>query len=349
MRVLVITNGPSSSSFRVRMQNLFGLLSDRGIETTVVVRPKNWIHRRRVLRLARGFDATILQRKSLDPADARLLRRSSPRLLYDIDDATMLPQRANEWPWARWVRMRRFRATADAADHIVAGNTYLAEFFRKRGRPVTILPSVLDTRRYRTRNHMNPIAGKVVLSWVGTRSTIDYLRAAMPTLHDAALRVPGGLTLRTIADATVESTSAVTVEHAPWSIQAEVDALATADIGLAPTPDGPWTRGKCGFKIVQYMAAGLPVVASPVGLNAELVDHEQNGFHADTSDQWIHAIIRLAIDPALRARLGAAGRCKAERQLDITRAADVWASLLRQPADRVASRPADRVTTDALQ
>ena len=109
-----------------------------------------------------------------------------------------------------------------------------------------------------------------------------------------------------------------------------MQSLLRGDIGIAPTPRDRWTLGKCGFKIVQCMAAGLPVIASPVGANAEIVSHGITGFHADTPEACIGAIERLAGDVQLRATMGASARARVEQHYSITRAADAWQRLLSQ-------------------
>jgi hypothetical protein len=106
------------------------------------------------------------------------------------------------------------------------------------------------------------------------------------------------------------------VENVPWSLEDEARLLAECDIGIAPMPDTPFTRGKCGFKVLQYMAAGLPVVTSPVGVNAEYVEPAVTGLHARTPDEWVAAVKRLADDAALRERMGRAGRRRAEEEFD---------------------------------
>jgi glycosyltransferase involved in cell wall biosynthesis len=111
-------------------------------------------------------------------------------------------------------------------------------------------------------------------------------------------------------------------------LETEADALVEGDVGIAPTPDDRWTRGKCGFKIIQYMAAGLPVIASPVGANAQIVRHNETGFLATTTEQWIEAIRQLAADVGLRRQLGRAGREWVEREYAIDRAVQTWADLL---------------------
>ena len=163
--------------------------------------------------------------------------------------------------------------------------------------------------------------------WIGSKSTLPYLREIVPLLDRAAKDVPG-LRLVTIADATVE-TSAIPVEHVPWSAETEASALARGDIGIAPTPCDRWTLGKCGFKIVQYMAAGLPVIASPIGANAEIVREGETGFLPQSPEAWPALIAKLAGDASLRARMGEAGRRRVESDYSIESAADAWAKLLK--------------------
>jgi glycosyltransferase involved in cell wall biosynthesis len=136
-----------------------------------------------------------------------------------------------------------------------------------------------------------------------------------------------GLRLVTVADETIDKSS-MPVEHFTWSADTEADALVRGDIGIAPTPSDRWTLGKCGFKIVQYMAAGLPVVASPVGANAELVRVGETGYLPEKPEEWAEHIIRLATDATLRAQMGRAAREWVERKYSLEHVADEWAKLL---------------------
>jgi len=265
----------------------------------------------------------LLQRKLLDPSDARLLRRFARKIFYDIDDAVMYHNRPVSW-LSRWRTSRRFRATTRVIDHVVAGNEYLADLFRREGRAVTVLPTVVDPARYRVKMHAPTATPRLV--WIGSRSTLPYLRQVLPTIERAASEVPG-LRLITIADETIAG-AALPVDHIPWSADGEADALCEGDIGIAPTPTDRWTLGKCGFKIVQYMAAGLPVIASPVGANAELVRAGETGFLPDTPADWIAAIATLARDTEMRTKMGRDGRESVERRYCLTHVADEWAKLL---------------------
>ena len=323
-RILVIANNLEQASYRVRVAALIEPLRRRGFELDARVRSKSPGKRWELFRSARDYHAVLLQRKLLDPSDASVLRRHARRIFYDVDDAVMYHAKPVGW-FSRWRTTRRFRATAAILDHVVAGNEYLADLFRKQGAPAaTVLPTVVDPARYQVKVHAPTDAPRLV--WIGSRSTLPYLRELVPTLDRAARDLPG-LRLITIADATVETT-AIPVEHVPWTAEGEAAALARGDIGVAPTPCDPWTLGKCGFKIVQYMAAGLPVVASPVGANAEIVREGETGFLPASLDDWPALIAKLAGDASLRATMGEAGRKRVESQYSIEHAADVWARLL---------------------
>jgi glycosyltransferase involved in cell wall biosynthesis len=327
-RILVITTNLNQASFRLRIDALRPLLAQRGFDLDVKVRPRNVLARFNLLRSARDYHAVLLQRKLIDPIDARILRRYARKIFYDLDDAVMFHNH-EVGAFSRWRTDRRMDATADIVDHVVAGNDYLASIFHQRGRTVSVVPTVVDPNHYRLKDHVD--VTPVSLVWIGSSSTLPYLAERMDALAEANKRIP--LKLIVIADKMLDADDADVAEGmpmllVPWSVQGEADALVRGDIGIAPTPDDRWTRGKCGFKLLQYMAAGLPAIASPVGANAEIVKHEETGLLAGTHQEWVEGIFRLANDVTLRRHMGDAGRERVEREYSLGRAADAWAELL---------------------
>jgi glycosyltransferase involved in cell wall biosynthesis len=280
--------------------------------------------RRSLLKRAAEYDAVLLQRKMLDPFDVRLLRKHAKKLFFDVDDAVMYHSRP-VGPIQRWRTRRRFLAIARSVDTVVAGNEYLAELFRRQGAVATVLPTVVDPSHYQQKSHADTDCPALV--WIGSKSTLPYLQQFAPALSEAARRVPG-LRLITIADVPLPDPP-IPTEHVPWSVETESAALCRGDIGIAPTPEDRWTLGKCGFKIVQYMAAALPVIASPVGANREIVRPNETGFLPKNPIQWSEAIAALAADPAKRQAMGLAGRRRVEEHFSIEIAADAWALLLQ--------------------
>lgn len=310
--LLILCRDPNNASFRQRVGIYLPDLRARGIEPDVQPLAGGMLARRRQLRAARGFDAVLLQRKTLTAWDAAALRPRGAKLIYDFDDAVMYktgPPVTSPHP----ARLRRFRRTARASRLVLAGNSLLAAAAREAGAPEAIvIPTGLDIARYTAKSE-HAAAGPLRLVWIGSRSTLRQITSFLPVFEAIGQRAPGTV-LRIIADAALAARH-ITVENIPWSREAEAALLAECDIGLSPLPDTPFTRGKCAFKIVQYMAAGLPVITSPVGANAEYVRDGETGLWAETHEQWLAAFDRLAGDAALRASMGRAGRAFAERHL----------------------------------
>jgi len=228
-------------------------------------------------------------------------------------------------PIERWRNWKRFISTAKTVDRVIAGNGYLADLFRQQGAEATILPTVVDPNRYQRKAHAATASPALV--WIGSSSTLVYLRGLGPMLTAAAALVPG-LQLIVIADKPWLDCP-IPAEHRPWAADTEAASLIAGDIGIAPTPTDRWTLGKCGFKIVQYMAAGLPVIADPVGANAEIIRDNQTGLLPPTAGDWPGAIAKLAADAQLRQTFGQAGRARVEAEYSINKAADFWADLLK--------------------
>jgi glycosyltransferase involved in cell wall biosynthesis len=187
-----------------------------------------------------------------------------------------------------------------------------------------VLPTVVDPAHYQIKSHANTDSPTLV--WIGSKSTLPYLRRFAPALAEAKKQVPG-LRLITIADQPLTHPP-VPAEHIAWTEQTESASLCRGDIGIAPTPEDQWTLGKCGFKIVQYMAAGLPVIASPVGANGQIVVPGETGLLPKETADWAGAIASIAADTARRQAMGTAARKRVEELFSITRAADFWANLL---------------------
>jgi glycosyltransferase involved in cell wall biosynthesis len=193
---------------------------------------------------------------------------------------------------------------------VVVGNQYLAERAHHAGAKwVEYLPTSIPLTRY------SPVKRKpdapFTVVWIGTPVTAKFLRIIQRPLAEASLRCR--LDLKLIGSGPVEMPG-VRTEVQPWSEEKEVAELQSSDIGVMPLFDTPFDRGKCGYKLIQYMGCGKAVVASPVGANQTIVDHGSTGFLAASEKDWAHSILRLHDDSRLRARMGAAGRERVERE-----------------------------------
>ena len=283
-----------------------------------------WLRLRRELRHA---DAVLWQRRLLPRWQLYLLRRAARVLLFDFDDAVFLRDSYARRGLHSRRRRRRFAAQVRAADAVIAGNTYLRDQalrWTSRER-VHLIPTCVDPTAYPVAEHESAGDG-VELVWVGSSSTLKGLEQARPLWEQLGRRGPG-LRLKLLCDRFPQFTH-LPVLPCPWSESAERTELAAADIGISWVPDDAWSRGKCGLKVLQYMAAGLPVVANPVGVQSEMVRHGQNGFLAETPDEWAKAIKRLAQDPDLRRQMGRAGRRRLENTWAVAEGAARWLALL---------------------
>jgi glycosyltransferase involved in cell wall biosynthesis len=311
-RLLILTRDRKNVSFRQRIEPYLDRLAARGVAIEVVELASNVWARRSQMRRALQFSGVLLHRKTLTAWDAWALDGAVHRLIYDFDDAIMYQARSPAAPDPR--RLHRFQRTMTRAHLVIAGAPVLAEHAQREGaRHVVVLPTGLDSQRYPLKTHYDT-KGPVRLVWVGSHSTLKQLETLRPVLEAVGKALPHAV-LRIIADAPLE-VKGLKVENVPWHANTEGALLAESDIGIAPLPDTPFTRGKCGFKVLQYMAAGLPVVASPVGVQTDYVQPNINGLLATTPDEWIKAIEKLAGQAALRKELGRAGRERACAKFD---------------------------------
>ena len=263
-------------------------------------------------RLLRSADVTVLHQIKLSGLEARLLASFARRRIFDLDDAIYVrkPRRLGDPADDSLWRRKKFTATCRAVDVVAAGNDVIAQAARHAASNIVILPTSLDASAYRA---TEAAAGSpFTIAWIGSPENLVYLEMIRPALARLAARHPT-LRLRVICS-TFPDWSDVDVERIAWSSATEAQSLAAAHVGIMPLADDAWTRGKCAFKLLQYMAASLPCVASPVGANTEAVIDGVTGFHASSNEEWECGLQRLLESPSLRTRLGNAGREHVERR-----------------------------------
>jgi glycosyltransferase involved in cell wall biosynthesis len=311
LKLLILSSNPGRASFRQRIAVYIDYLNSAGFDCEIAKLPRGVLARRRLLMRAGVFDGVFLHKKILNPFDAYYLKKYAKKIIYDLDDAIMFDDKHPEKIHRK--RQNSFRRTARLADLVIAGNAYLAEQTRKFNSNVEILPTGLDITSYQLPKP--PGDGNVRLVWIGSRPTLPNLKLITPTLEEIGKRF-NNVVLRIICDEFFDLQH-IQVEKRLWTRDTEVADLVSSDIGLAPLDDNAFTRGKCGFKILQYAAAGLPTVASPVGVNADYVSHGSTGFLAQNLPQWIEHIVTLINNHDLRRNMGLAAR-KMAANLDVS-------------------------------
>jgi glycosyltransferase involved in cell wall biosynthesis len=329
--ILFITIGANKPSTRLRMTPLAERLRRRGWRVTTSEVPNSLPGRIGLLHDAGRHDLVLLQKKLFPGAYIRLLRRANPRLLFDVDDAIMFHELERGEPVTGRF-FQRYSTTAAAACMVIAGNRYVAEFARA-ARPsggqadIAILPTPIDTNHL-TAKPAHDAGDGFVVGWIGTKGNLYQLSPLADALREVQAQVPG-FRLRVIADAAPEL-AGIIVESQPWRYATEAADLHGFDVGIMPLADTLWNRGKGGFKLLQYMAAGLPAVASPVGINTDIVRPGDNGFLAADPAAWREALLALAGDGQLRRRVGAAARRTVEGGYSVEHYLDNYVDIIER-------------------
>lgn len=313
MRVLALVDAPDHVCCRYRIRAFEPALRRAG--WTLDLLPIERGAFGRWLQLARLpiFDTAVLQRKLLPDWHLRVLRARCRQLVFDFDDA--VPYRDSYDPRGPECprRAERFAATMRTVDVVLAGNDFLADCALRAGARadrVRVVPTCIDTNRYVPRTAPRPAGEGLALVWIGSSSTLRGLEQTRPLWEHLARRVPG-VRLDLICDRSADL-GPMPVRTVTWDEATEARDLAAGDVGLTWIPDDLWSRGKCGLKLLQYMAAGLPVVANPVGVHSEMVKTGVTGFLPESEDEWVEAVQWLSDDPASRQRMGEAARRSVE-------------------------------------
>lgn len=258
-----------------------------------------------------------------------LLPRRVP-IVTDYDDAVFHRYDMHSSSVVRRLLGAKIDRIMAASASVVAGNSYLAARAQAaHARRVCIVPTVVDLEAYApVREHR--ANGALRVGWIGTPSTwSEYMEPMVPMLSELASA--SGACLRAVGAPRTALRDPV-VEVFDWSEDREVELIKTMHIGIMPLDDTPWARGKCGYKLIQYMACGLPVVASPVGTNCEIVEHGTNGFLAKNEGEWREALTTLLQSPDLRHRMGRAGRKMVEENYSLQAHGPKFAAMLREIA-----------------
>ncbi|HZI20754.1 MAG TPA: glycosyltransferase family 4 protein [Pyrinomonadaceae bacterium] len=361
MRVLGLASYPvEAAATRYRLQQFVEPLRDRGVE--LEVRPfldsrlfrslyrreemlgNAWGLARSALRragdalAARGADVLLVQREAMmfgPPVVEWLsMRLGGCPMVLDLDDATYVsytsPTYGRLGSALKW-----FRKTDDLirwASVVTCGNRSIAEYVEGRGARAILVPTVVDTEQFRPAEARGD-GGPPVLGWIGTHSTFPYLESIFPALQEVARLRPFRLKVVGAGRERVELPG-VEVENLGWDLGREVADFQSFDIGLYPIVASDWATGKSGFKSIQYMAVGVPFVATPVGASAEIGEAGQTHFLASTHGEWSAALERLLADEGLRRRMGEAGRRHALAHYTVPAQADKLAAALRQAAGK---------------
>lgn len=337
MRVLAFTRyGRLGASSRLRTFQYLPLYREAGIDVDACPlfsdRYVESLYRGRasVREVARGYArrcASLMGSKQYDlvwiekealpwipfAMESALLARDT-KIVLDYDDAVFHRYEHHPSRLVRALLGTKLRRLMSRACLVVAGNDYLAEYSSRYAARVAVVPTVVDLERYTLESRPRDDCKTVTVGWIGSPSTAHYLRLVYAPLRELKKRHG----IRCIAvGARPDQLAGGPFEAAPWSEAVEVGSIQAFDIGIMPLLDTPWERGKCAYKIVQYMGCGLPVVASAVGANASVVQEGTSGFLATNPEDWMSSLERLIVDAQLRRKFGDNGRSIVERRYSL--------------------------------
>ena len=289
---------------------------------------KSYVKRVGVLFSVFSYDRVVIEKEIFPflPALAEwTLKLLGIQYIVDYDDAIFhnYDQSANpiikKFLGNKIAKVMRFSGT------VVAGNQYLADRAKKAGaRKVEIIPTVIDLERYPLK--IREESEKFVIGWIGTKTTFEkhllpQRNWIMKLQEDKAIEFH-------IVGITEDMNLGQNVKYIPWTEETEVDHIRQFDVGIMPLQDSLWEKGKCSYKIIQYFACGIPAIASPVGMNKEVIIEGENGFLARTDEEWLEKINDLKINVQERREMGKRGRKKVEEQFSLQSASKKWSEIL---------------------
>jgi glycosyltransferase involved in cell wall biosynthesis len=299
-----------------RIQQYFPFLEKRGFDVQLITTKTSFM---KMIHCIKKADVLYIQRLLFDRIKLSFIRRASRRLVYDFDDAVMYGTKGGSK-----TRMRKFKNMVQNADAVLCGNQFLlSEARRYREENVFYCPTVVDVDEYPVKEHKYSV--NVIIGWVGSRSTLKYLSMVEDVFLKAKEKM-SNIRYKVIADDAPKMPIEYVFEK--WSKVREKEGLLSFDIGVMPLWDDIWSRGKCGLKLIQYMAIGLPTISHPVGAVLEIIEDGLNGFVRKDNEGWIDAILRLSTDVSLRKKMGSIARRTVQEKYSLQKWGPVVADIL---------------------
>jgi glycosyltransferase involved in cell wall biosynthesis len=282
---------------------------------------------------AKKYDAVFLHRAAsiIGPAWLeKYLHFSGTPIIFDFDDAIFMTDVSDANRRFAWAK---FSGKTDDicrySTSITVGNSYLAEYARKHNENVYIVPTSIDTIRYQPKEKSVSKNGRVVIGWTGSSTSQYHLEAFEPILSELIQKRGEDVEIRVISNRE-PSFQVIPYTWRAWSPETEIKEIAEIDIGIMPTPDDDWARGKCALKALQYMSLGIPAICTDMGANRDVINQGENGFLAKTTEQWLNYFETLIDNKELRLILGNRARETIVKHYSMEKCAELFAEVVEK-------------------
>lgn len=330
MKVLFLLKSDKTPSSRIRVLDLIPGLRKNGIESDVEMLPDSFWKRRKLFKKAKDYPVTVLQKRLLSIFDFRELRKNAKQLVFDFDDAIYHKNASCSSEPADYessTRRSKFKRTVSSCDLIIAANSVLAGKVRELNKavPVEIIPSAVDVKAVIPKGDYT-ISSPPVIGWIGTKSTLRYLELISSDFTDLSSK--RDFVLRVISNEPYRQ-EGINVEFVRWTLENQNAELGKFDIGIMPLSGDPFSEGKASYKLLQYLAAGVPSVCSPVGMNSEVAGNGEYCLTALDNGEFASQMLKLLDNCELRRNLGLKGRNLIERKYSLEVVASKLASALK--------------------
>jgi glycosyltransferase involved in cell wall biosynthesis len=313
---------------RFRVKEFIPFFNENGVQVELIRVYNNSFSRYKKFKSLYDFDIVIVQRKLLSPIDLLFVRHFTKKMVFDFDDAIMYRSSAHGNHYS-WTRMNKFKSMMKTVDGVLAGNSYLKNEASKfiSTDNIYLMPTIVDLKEYSIKNY-NKVKKDFIIGWIGTSGNLHYLKSIAPALEKLNKKY-GNIKLKIVCDSFFDLNDVEVIKKI-WRPEDVENDLKSFDVGVMPIADDLWARGKCGLKVVQYLAAGVPAVVSPVGLNRDLAIPDKTGLWAENIDAWSDKISELIDEPDKRMKMGLAGRELVEKNFSLQVQAPRYLSILKK-------------------
>lgn len=261
-----------------------------------------------------NYDIIFVQREAFMTGTTyfeKKFSKSRAKLIFDFDDSIWLSNVSDGNKNLEWLKdYSKTGKIIEMSDLVIAGNQYLANYALNFNQNVKIIPTTIDTDYHRKKKFPDTESENssgICIGWTGTSTTLKHFQLIIPALKKVKEKFGEKIYFKVIVDNKFDETS-LGIKATQWRKQTEIEDLSEIDIGIMPLPENDWSRGKCGFKGLQYMALEIPTVMSPIGVNNEIINDGVNGFLANSENDWIEKISRLIESEELRKKIGGEAR-----------------------------------------